>query len=232
MERQTVRKMIVRLIVAALLLAGAEAFNRAARIENTLATAQERLTTLRAGVVPAGYEEVEQSVTLAGRLPVLGAPLLADVRRQRAMASYWSADYAALTGAPTTATDTAETDPEVVFLTANASYRSLLVRKPERAVLVRGLDDVLRGYSDVLKAQPGHLDAAYNFEFVARLRDAIARGRPTDALSDGQPNVHGEEGEPPQGTKPPEFNVIVPMRPEERQDQFDAGVGGVPTRKG
>ena len=44
--------------------------------------------------------------------------------------------------------------------------------------------------------------------------------------------MHGEEGDPPQGTKPPDFNVIVPMRPDERQDQFDAGVGGVTRRKG
>jgi hypothetical protein len=224
--------MIARVVLAVLLLAAAEAFNRAASIEETLAAAQERLATLRAGAVPTGYDEVERSLAFASRIPVVGEPMLADVRTQRAMASYWTGDYATLTGIqPGTAPDQTD-DPDVLFLAANSAYRRLVQSKPDRAALVRGLDDVLRRYGDVLKLAPGHVDAAFNFEFTARVRDAVSRGRQTQALAEGNPSMHGEEGEPPQGTKPPEFNVIVPMRPDERQDQFDAGVGGAPTRKG
>jgi hypothetical protein len=226
-----VRKLVVRLIAAAALLLAAEAVNRAASIEAALADAQQRLTTLRAGVTTTAYDEVEQSMALAARVPVVGPRLLDDVRTQRAMASYWTGDYGTLT-APRREADAEAQDPDVLFLTANAGFRGLVQRRPDRATIVKGLDDVLRQYGDVLKAAPGHVDAAFNYEYVARLRDAISRGGQTNTLTDMPENMHGEEGDPPEGTKPPEFNVIVPMRPEERQDQFDAGVGGVPTRKG
>jgi len=39
---------------------------------------------------------------------------------------------------------------------------------------VQQLDGVLRAYAFVLKAGPQHADAAYNYEFVARVRDRVA----------------------------------------------------------
>jgi len=227
-----VRKAVVRVVAALVLLAAAEAFNRAATIEGTLAAAQERLTTLRGGATaPAGFEEVEEELALAGRIPLVGQRILSDVRAERALASYWSGDYAALTGLET-GDAAAPVDPDVLFVSANAAYRRLVESSPDRPALVRGLDDVVRRYSDVLKAVPGHVDAAYNLEYAARLRDAVSRGRQPSNLGETRPGMHGEEGQPPQGTKPPDFNVIVPMRPDERQDQFEAGVSGPPPRKG
>ena len=224
------KTLVVRIAIALLLFVSARAFSRAAEIEDSLATAQEQLTTLRAGATLDRYDEVERSLAVAARLPVVGDALLADVREQRAAAMYWRADYAALIAEQSDEDEDAE--PLVMYIATNARYRDLLVRQPEEAVLIRGLDDLLTRYQDLLTVQPGHVDAAYNFEFVARLRDAVARGRAIETMVESTPNMHGEEGEPPEGTKTPDFNVIVPMRPEERQDQFDAGVGGVERRQG
>jgi hypothetical protein len=44
--------------------------------------------------------------------------------------------------------------------------------------------------------------------------------------------MNGEKGSPPPQTKPTEFNIIVPLRPEERQEQADPGSSGPPQRKG
>jgi hypothetical protein len=227
-----VRKMAIRLIVAAALLAAGEAVRRAATVEDRLADTQERLTTQTATVTPAAYDEVEDALAFAGRIPLLGASLRDDVREQRAAAPYWNGDYATVTaGAP--ASDEEAGNPNLMFLAANASYRTTIQSRADRAALLRSLDEALKRYSDVLDAEPDHGGAAYNYEFVARLRTALARGRQSEALATAEkPNMHGEEGDPPQGTKPPEFNVIVPMRPDERQEQFDAGVGGVTRRKG
>jgi hypothetical protein len=226
------RKMLVRLLIAASLLLAGEAFRRAAAIENSLAATQEQLTMLPASVTPASYDAIEADLALAAQLPIVGEPLLNDVRMQRARAAYWNGDYAAVREAAATA-DEENRSADLMFLAANARYRDAVRAGSPRATLLRNLDEVLKGYGDVLKADAAHAAAAYNYEFVSRLRTALARGQQSINISDdARPNMQGEEGEPPKGTKPPEFNVIVPMRPDERQEQFDAGVGGVTRRRG
>ena len=226
------KKMIARILVAAVLLAAGEAVRRAAMIEDRLADTEQQLMTDTAAVTPAAYNEVEDALALAGRIPLVGPSLLEDVRERRAVAAYWNGDYATVT-ASAPAADEEAGDPDLMFLAANASYRTTIQSKAERPVLLRGLDEALKRYSEVLEAEPGHVAAAYNYEFVSRLRTALGKGRlGTEMANEGRPNMHGEDGDPPAGTDPQEFNVIVPMRPDERQDQFDAGVGGVTRRRG
>lgn len=232
------KKMFVRIFVAAVLLVLALGFRRAAAIEEQIAGTEEQLMTQTAAVTPAAYDEVEEALAFVTRVPLLGRSLRDDIREQRAQAAYWNGDYAAVTSlasstAASSPADTESEDPDLLFLAANASFRRSIQSAADRAALLRALDDVLKRYGDVLDADPAYAGASYNYEFVGRLRTALARGRQPDSLAnEGKPNLHGDEGNPPQGTKPAEFNVIVPMRPDERQEQFDAGVGGVVKRKG
>jgi len=227
-----VKQMLTRLIVAALLIGAADVVRRAATAEERLADAQQQFTTQPGSVTPATYDEVENALAFTAGIPVVGPSLLDEVREQRAIAAYWNGDYAAV-AASAPASEDESGDPALKFLAANAAYRSTIQSRLERAALLRALDESLRRYGDVLEAAPSHSGAAYNYEFVARLRTALARGRQGELLAnETRPNMHGEEGDPPQGTKPPEFNVIVPLRPDERQEQFDAGVGGVTRRRG
>jgi hypothetical protein len=229
---------MIRIMVAALLVVAGEASRRAAIIEDRIAATQEQLTMQASTVTPAAYDEIESQLALAARIPFVGEPMLQDVRRQRALAAYWNGDYATAASTAGTASaaagaDARSTDPALLFVAANAAFRDTIRPGRARADLLRLLDESLQQYGEVLKVDPQHGGAAYNYEFVGRLRTALARGQRTDQLvPEGQPNMHGEEGDPPQGTKPPEFNVIVPMRPDERQEQFDAGVGGVTRRRG
>ncbi len=125
--------------------------------------------------------------------------MLEDVREQRAQAAYWNGDYATVTslaanpGASPAASPDTE-NPDLMFLAANASYRNTIQSRAERAALLRGLDDVLKRYGDVLDANPGHIGAAYNYEFVGRLRTALARGRPADADRQRGPAEHARRG--------------------------------------
>jgi hypothetical protein len=91
---------------------------------------------------------------------------------------------------------------------------------------------VLKGYGRVLDQSPASLDAAYNYEFVARLRNALSGGRASGLPEPESRSMQGEEGEPPEGTRKSDFNVIVPLRPEERQEQLDPGSGAEFKRKG
>jgi hypothetical protein len=229
--------MVLRIAIAAVLLAAGDVCRRAAAIEARLADTVERLTTMTASVTPAAYDEVADMLSFVTPIPVIGDRLLEQLRDARARAAYWNGDYTP-TSEPPAATgglsaEPAPMSPARLFLSANASYRRTRQTRRDRAGLLRGLDEVMKGYRDVLDADPDHTGAAYNFEYVARLRTLLARGQPTEQIApDGPPSMQGEEGDPPQGTKPPEFNVIVPMRPDERQEQFDAGSGGSTRRKG
>ncbi|SRR5258706_7269716 len=212
------------IVVVILLLAGGELFRRTAVFEDAVAAAQQRLTTQNpADTVPQDSDALDPP--LIASLPVVGARIGADVRRQSALAAYWRSDYAALSGKDFS-------DPALRFIAANAMFRDLTRQPVNAQVLVRGLDAVLKAYDSVLEVDPNDVDAAYNYEFVSRLRGAVAAGRANSIKLPSQSNMHGEKGAPPTQTKPGEFNIIVPLRPDEREEQLQPGAGVVPERKG
>lgn len=231
------RTFLGQLLIALLLVGAGEAFRRAAHIEQQLAQAEADLATLAPDVADAEYSEVEQALGLAARLPFVGPPLLADVRKERAMVAYWRADYASV---PSNEAELAadDTNPDLVFLAANATYRNVLGRRIGQAG-AQDLDGALRLYTMLLKRDPTHVDGAYNYEYVVRLRNVVAKSRtaagkgaPPTPDEEAAPSVHGEEGSPPENTPPEQFNVIVPLRPDERGDLMKAGTGAGRQRKG
>ena len=111
-------------------------------------------------------------------------------------------------------------------------FRDLPRQPGDRQALTRSLDAVLKAYVSVLEADPDAVDAAYNYEFVSRLRGAFAAGRATSLTLPSESNMNGDKGSPPTETKPGDFNIIVPLRPEERDEQLQPGAGIVPERKG
>ena len=225
------KTLAAHLLIVLVLVGAAEALRRAATIEERIATTQEQLIT--AGVTTQVADaDLDASVAFTARVPLLGPRLERQVARQRAVAAYWRGDYALLTPMAATPAGDESVDPALRFLAANAVYRTAL-RAPRTTnqALARRLDDVLKGYAAVLEDDPAMADAAYNYEYVTRLRAALAANR-TAAPAPRTPNMQGEKGEPPQGSKQSDFNVIVPLRPEERQEQLDPGAGAEFKRKG
>ena len=213
-----------RLVVVILLLAGGEVLRRTAKFEDALSAAQEHLTTQN-----PSEEDDERAAPLAASFPVVGPPISADMRRQHALAAYWRADYTVL---KTPEPEGQPADGATRLIAANAMFRDLARQPGSSQVLVRGLDAVLKAYVSVLEVDPNAVDAAYNYEFVSRLRDALAAGRANSVKLPSASNIHGEKGSPPTETKPGEFNIIVPLSPEERNEQLEPGAGAVPQRKG
>ena len=96
----------------------------------------------------------------------------------------------------------------------------------------------------MLRRDPSLTDAAYNYEFVTRLRDTLAKApralpkKPpakVDLVSVDLPTgatVHGHPGGPPEGTDMSDFKTITPMRYDEREEQMDPGRGKDLRRKG
>jgi len=224
------KSVLVALVLVIALIAAAEGFRRAAVIEDALATADEQLTTTGATSREADAA-LDAALGLASRLPVLGPRLEQQVRRNRATQAYWQGEYAALVSGPLSPA-AAESDATIQLLSANAAFRQAVARGGTPQALARSLDDVLKGYSTVLDRDPASVNGAYNYEFVARLRGALAGGRTSGMPQPDSRSMQGEPGEPPKGTPKSDFNVIVPLRPEERQEQLDPGAGAEFKRKG
>ncbi|MEQ1574991.1 MAG: hypothetical protein ABL993_12170 [Vicinamibacterales bacterium] len=224
------KRFTAHLAIVLILVAAAEALRRAAMIEEGIATSQEQLTLASASTATADAD-LDASVAYARRIPVIGPQIERAVRLQRAETAYWRGDYQSL--APAAAAPTSQDfDPTLQLVSTNAAYRNAVIQQRSSQALARSLDDVIKGYASVLEAAPDLSDAAYNYEFVARLRNVLASGRGSTAPMPRSPNMQGEEGAPPEGTKKGDFNVIVPLRPDEREDQLDPGSGAEIRRKG
>jgi hypothetical protein len=151
---------------------------------------------------------------------------------------YWQRRFADLVR-----TRGGDPDPDVLFTAANAAYR--MARQPGGVgtEAAARFDPVLEAYEAVLKAAPGHADAAWNYEFVSRARDVIARTRPaprgrpapeTPGVADPPPalSVHGIPGGPPPEAKAEEFETIAPMDFGDREAQPEPTPGTTIKRKG
>ena len=102
--------------------------------------------------------------------------------------------------------------------------------------------------TDRLSEHPHHADAAYNFEYVTRLRDYHARMKPpppskerelpraapplpTGDLPRGL-TVHGRPGGPPPEMKSEEFEILTPRDLGERESDPEQAPGTRMRRKG
>jgi hypothetical protein len=210
-------------------------------LEQRAAAARERMFTLQYGTRAPANEPLDAAASYARRLPVIGR-ISADAARQRATSDYWLGEYDRLAALAEATSDAgAGVDPALLLMSAHAAYRRTKLDGSDPDVVKR-LDGILNVYTDILKRDPGQEDAAYNFEFIARTRNALAlvRRGPARAARDPRLNsmprpgrtLHGDRGAIPAGVEATEFKVIVPQPSDERQDQREAGSGTPRARKG
>ena len=94
-------------------------------------------------------------------------------------------------------------------------------------------------YADVLKRGPWQFDAAYNYQYIARVRAALARSAPARPasslpmpLAPPSRTIHGRSGAESPGLQMNEFKVIVPHQSDERREEQEAGKSAPRARKG
>jgi len=248
------------LVFAVVLALAGSAFWLVGHTETRIADMHKQLETLHYDGAESEGLAVEQSLGLERRVPVVGRAAEADVRDTRAAAGYWRTDYAAIAPRRDANGVITETNPAILFLSANAGFRASQAAT-ERGDVVRRLDNVVKSYGEVLKAEAGAcgtdveacqtraMDAAYNYEFAIRAREAMMRGRQPAAARNAAaraalkvgdeevdlpsgPTLHGRPGGPPPATAMNQFKIVIPKRGEERKDAPDAGKGGQKIRKG
>ena len=228
-------------LAIALFVVGVAARNEA-DVTRRVAEAHRRLATLH-------YDTDENIDSAPGLWDKLPLPLPSngdDVKRHHATVSYWLARYEELTKMASATGAQALTDPAGIFTAANAAFRNVAPQLVDRKAAVERLDAVIQQYADVLRKDPSYSDAAYNFEFVTRVRDAVAKAPASKGgikspvsqpalvsvdLPTG-PTVHGRPGGPPEDVPMSDFKTVTPMSYEEREEQMDPGRGAPIKRKG
>jgi hypothetical protein len=215
------RSTIGQILIAVILAAAGLVVIRSSDLEHRLAAAERDLVTLR--YQEAGARAAEPPPALASWLP--GSTSAAQAAKDLQLTSrYWEGDYTALAA-----------DPEARLLAANAAYRALRKEGGTWQSVTGRLDGIVKSYADVLRQDPGNVEAAYNFEFVARVRGVVAARKQNLAPMDLQAlgiTIHGGVGAPPAEAEAKKFKMIIPMRPDERMEAEKAGKGATRVRKG
>ena len=243
-------------LAAIVFVAAGGALWLAGHTETQLADVHKQLATLHYADAQSQGTAVEEALGLERRVPVLGKAADTDARDARAAAGYWRTDYAAIAPQKDANGLVTETDPAILLLSANAAFRTSMA-VPDRLDTVRRLDTVVKSYAEVMKAQGSAcgtsqpacdaraMDAAFNYEFAIRTRDAMAKAKNAPVKTAAKaapkaddtdlpagPTLHGKPGAPPAAVDMNQFKIVIPKRGEERKDAPDAGKGGQKIRKG
>jgi hypothetical protein len=207
------------LIVILLVAAGAVLW-RSSEYERRLAAAERDLVTLK-------YEDAAAAAAQApGRLARLMPLSMAaqDARTLSSTAGYWSGDY-----------DKAIENPDAKLLAANAQFRKVREQGGSWQAVVGRMDSLVKQYAEILRDNPANTEAAFNYEYIVRLRAVFAARKqpvpPFNAKGNGL-TIHGFAGAPPEESDMKKFKMIVPMRPDERLEAEKAGKGTTKVRKG
>ena len=197
-------------LVTALILGGiAAAVAAAGRLDRRLARAEQQIATFAFDDADAAYAELESSLGVAGALPWAFGGSRADVETRRAALRYWRGEYAGLLADYADASPDVSRNPALQFVLANAAARAALDPEADREQVLRALDGAIDVYLGVLQESPGHLDAAYNYEYLLRLRADIASGA---EIPDPPRSQHGREGESPERGELEEMEIYVPVQ--------------------
>jgi hypothetical protein len=231
------KTVITRMLIAAVLAAAAWLCWSESTLTGRVAAARQHIVTLD----HENVDELRPRATLSDAWPGRGRRLQDEIRVARATVAYWLGRYGAV------ADGAGDVDPDAAILlaTANAAYREAQRDPAAGPAAAQRLDGVLQAYAGALKASPRNIEAAYNYEYVARLRDQVARspqGRIARTPSPAGPvmggdlpagaTIHGAPGAPPPDAKMEELQTIMPMEYGDREAQPEATPGAKRERKG
>ena len=220
------------LIVAILLAIGAVVLLVAARIERRISLADQQMATLNLSRAARAYDEIADSLAVTGRIPWLLRGTRDEVRVRRVAVRYWRGEYA-----PIVADYTSADSPSIAgnldlqFVVANADYRSVSRPGLSREIALGTLDHAIGVYRRLLESNEAHLEAAFNYELMVRLRNRIVAGDEVPAYR--RPTVPGNQGDNPEEAEMEDIQIYVPRDSViDPEDTEDPTIGeGAPIRK-
>jgi hypothetical protein len=175
------------------------------------------------------FDAVDAPADAGAAAPPRVASLLdRDAAMHGATADYWRGRYDAPAGGGERAA--AGGDARLLQFAANGAFRKMQRAAGGKPPAADQLDQVLQGYAAVLKQDGFNRDAAFNYEYVARLRDQPPRAKPQPPSPPS--TIHGRQGAHPPRTKGEEFEILTPMDYGDREAQPEPTPGKKLPRKG
>jgi hypothetical protein len=169
-------------LIAILLVAAGAILWRSSEYERRLAAAERDLVTLK--YEDAATAAAQPGGRLAGLMPMSAAA--ADAKALASTAGYWRGDY-----------DKAIENPDAKLLAANAQFRKIREQGGSWQAVVGRMDSLVKQYAEILRENPNNTEAAFNYEYIVRLRSVIggqktrwcrpSAPRPTASLSTASP---------------------------------------------
>ena len=202
---------VINYVVVAVILGGVAAVAlTASRIERRVARAEQQMATLELDAPDTTYAELSEYLDFAESMPWLFGDTRADLAARRVTLRYWRGEFAGILAdyADTTSAEVTGNLP-LQFIVANAAYRAGVNAEAEREEVLRAIDGAIGVYLGVLQESPDHPDAAYNYEYLIRLRADIAAGAD---IPMGSVNPNGREGESPEDGALEEIKIYVPVQ--------------------
>lgn len=229
------RTTITVAIVAVVLALAGFAFLGVARLEGHMADAGQQLSTLQ-------YEAAQESLTAADQysnhsrfVPFIGSDARQEIRARQAGVQYWQRQYDAILPAgaePVAAVD--DQNVELQLVVANSEFRVKQTEFKDKTSTVKALEEAAAGYLTVLKNNTWHPDAAFNYEYIIRLRDQAAKGsQPPPPQKNEEESDNGESGAPTPATSQEGFQIYIPLEQGEKNPTGgEAGKASAKERKG
>jgi len=199
----------------------------AGRLDRDMAHGEQGLSALKYDEADQAFASAERYYEYASALPWVGKGPINDVRARRSALKYFQGQYAAVASQ--------QPDPdniELQLIAANALYRSGRLDAKDRPKTLQAVDAGIQAYIGVLKNAKRQEDAAYNYEYLARLRNDLMQGRGTFRLPPGFADPNGSLGSILEPGDAGKFNIYVPLEKDERDKAGGAGKAGPIKRKG
>jgi len=221
------------LVVALLLAVAGTVCVTVSRLEGYLADAHEQAATSQFDRAQQSLDAAGEYAGYAGWVPWLGNEFRHEIRMRQAALQYWQRKYDALLPKQSEPVATEDEPPvDLQLVVANAAFRAGQARAKSRATALQALDSAVAGYATVLRNSTWRRDAAYNYEFSARLRDDIAKGRRAPPPPNTEETDLGLQGGPAATTRQ-RFEIYIPLdNGDSRPAGGDAGKAPPGARKG
>ena len=222
------------LVAAAALVLAAGVCLAMSLLDRQIARAQVDLSTLQEDDPEVAFAGLERYIAYGSGLPWIGAATLNDVQWRKATLQYWQRQYDQVI--PPQGDPIAAIPPdniELQLVVANAVFRRAQAEAVDKPSVLRALDAGINAYLAVLVNTDRHQGAAYNYEYLVKLRDEIDSDRRPPVLSDtGDQGPTGKQGGPKQDPESREFQILVPLESDEMDMGIEPGQGGTIERQG
>lgn len=215
------------LLIACVLLVNGAVVVFWSKTQSLHAQVQLSLATQQFAGVRESLDTLEERYGFAAHLP-FGRDTLDEIRADQALLSYWQRDYRSLIPAQGDPMAGLPADNlRLQSVVANAIFRDKYPAAEDQKSRLAALDAAIAAQLSVLRNVPNEASVAYNYEYLVRLRGAVAgKGGPPKAGEGGDQGVLGHLGGEPQAADPTDFKIHVPLESRELQDQKEGREAG------